>query len=284
VYFRSDCAVKSPQCSVIDGVEQDCGSWFATYYYNIFLVIVSFVVLEMMVAVVLEHFTWMYAMNKTLQNQDKLKVTYGDLQVFNTVWKEFDPRSVGRISLAQLGPLLHRLDAKQCGLTSFLHVASSEAASPGGVSPGVVHASSGVAQVRIKDCLKAMPRYKKYPGEVQFRDIFSVLVAESLGYRAIMSREVLQRLTEAKQKFNVLKAGVKCLSTMNLKTRSNFNKILSTTFAAPGIEENSSSSSLSPASPIVAEPDQKPPRERPGDGSQGDALRCESVNSNEEAG
>ena len=108
VWFAKDLSVMPPYCT-IDSDVYDCGSVFPRTYFVSFLSIVCFVVIEMVVAVILENFTWMYAMNKTLFNKHTISISSNDLEDFKDLWEEFDPRRTGSISMMQLGPFLTRL-------------------------------------------------------------------------------------------------------------------------------------------------------------------------------
>ena len=68
-------------CTDADG---DCGSWVAVPYFISFQIIGSFVLLNLLVAIILENFT-------TIGSQDAKLVQSTDLSRFQEVWAEFDP-------------------------------------------------------------------------------------------------------------------------------------------------------------------------------------------------
>eukprot|EP00322_Chrysochromulina_rotalis_P000725 CAMPEP_0115884738 /NCGR_PEP_ID=MMETSP0287-20121206/30285_1 /TAXON_ID=412157 /ORGANISM="Chrysochromulina rotalis, Strain UIO044" /LENGTH=906 /DNA_ID=CAMNT_0003341077 /DNA_START=325 /DNA_END=3042 /DNA_ORIENTATION=- len=77
----------------------DCGSSAAIPYFISFQVIGSFVLLNLVVAVILENFT-------TLRNVSTDLVSAADLESFSNAWSEFDPQSTNFIPMEEVPRLL----------------------------------------------------------------------------------------------------------------------------------------------------------------------------------
>ena len=77
----------------------DCGSWLAIPYFISFQIIGSFVILNLVVAVILEHFA-------SLGSQNPELVTASDVEAFKEVWAIFDPDADNKISAHDLPALV----------------------------------------------------------------------------------------------------------------------------------------------------------------------------------
>jgi len=193
-----------PHCT-IDGDIYDCGSVVTRTYFVSFLSIACFVVIEMAVAVVLEQFTWMYSLNKTLFNSN-IAVSSNDLQDFKAVWESFDPRRTGFISMVQLGPLLHRI-ADACPQLDVYEGKETE------------EGASILRLQRIQACVEAMPWHDGK--RCSMKDLFFVLIAwhPGLGEKAVMSTVVAESLVKAKEKFPLFKAAAAAIIRIRNQNR-----------------------------------------------------------------
>jgi len=105
IYLRHDCRVNAPLCTP----GEDCGSIFSALYYGAVLLICGIVVVNMVVAVVVENFTWLYAMEKNSLNEHEIKVSAEDLRLFRQEWDQIDIRGSGFIHETDLKRMLKRL-------------------------------------------------------------------------------------------------------------------------------------------------------------------------------
>eukprot|EP00322_Chrysochromulina_rotalis_P026742 CAMPEP_0115869128 /NCGR_PEP_ID=MMETSP0287-20121206/21651_1 /TAXON_ID=412157 /ORGANISM="Chrysochromulina rotalis, Strain UIO044" /LENGTH=1138 /DNA_ID=CAMNT_0003323809 /DNA_START=89 /DNA_END=3502 /DNA_ORIENTATION=- len=98
VYSGSGATV--PSCSSTDGT---CGSPFASVLFFVsFQVVATFVVLNMMIALILEEYS------KAL-NRDKHRVSADHAELFVETWAQFDPYATGMIHVRHLHALIRRL-------------------------------------------------------------------------------------------------------------------------------------------------------------------------------
>jgi len=127
VDMRTDCIIKEPHCTE----PYDCGSYFATPYFVTFTVFSTFVTLNMVVAVVMDNFTWTYSLERIggpsqeggdfdeqvgtievggvrIAVDDHIIVSSDDLQAYKDAWQQFDEHFTGRIRMMQVA---HVLDA-----------------------------------------------------------------------------------------------------------------------------------------------------------------------------
>ena len=99
--LMDDCMI-TPQrgCSSEEG---NCGSpWFAMIYFVSFQMIGGFVMLNLIVAVILENFT-------TLANQRPDLVSSRDIDGFKEIWGDFDQNADGLVPMEQLESLLNKV-------------------------------------------------------------------------------------------------------------------------------------------------------------------------------
>ena len=82
-----------------DGSPSDCGSWLALPFFISFLVIGTFVMLNLVVAVILENFTSLGNVNPDLVSTD-------DITDFKEAWAKYDPDANGQIPAKVLPELV----------------------------------------------------------------------------------------------------------------------------------------------------------------------------------
>jgi len=104
VQLRYDCEVSPPRCTA----GQDCGSAWAPLYFYTFIVVARYMALNVVVAVVMESFTWLYSMERTAVTHG-LHVSADDLRGFQVEWERLDPLARGSVPASDLSVLVHRL-------------------------------------------------------------------------------------------------------------------------------------------------------------------------------
>eukprot|EP00004_Rigifila_ramosa_P019174 TRINITY_DN4846_c0_g1_i3.p1 TRINITY_DN4846_c0_g1~~TRINITY_DN4846_c0_g1_i3.p1 ORF type:complete len:1566 (-),score=403.70 TRINITY_DN4846_c0_g1_i3:850-5007(-) len=97
--LMEDCQVKPPHCSESLG---NCGSKVASFYFVSFVVVVSFVMLNLFIAVILENF-------EDIDGEDERSVRPEDYDRFMTIWSEYDPDSDESVPAGVLPELLSKL-------------------------------------------------------------------------------------------------------------------------------------------------------------------------------
>jgi hypothetical protein len=80
----------------------DCGSWLAVPFFISYVVLQSFVVLKMIVALIIENFVLSL-------KQEGSRIHHGHTAAFVAAWGEHDPYGTGRIPLAHLFSVLRVL-------------------------------------------------------------------------------------------------------------------------------------------------------------------------------
>jgi len=85
-----------------DGLSSTCGSAFAAFYMITFVVVGSFVVLNLFVAVIVDNFEFL--------TTDEAELGAHSMEAFPRLWAEFDPDGIGVIPLPRLQKLLMRVD------------------------------------------------------------------------------------------------------------------------------------------------------------------------------
>jgi hypothetical protein len=85
-----------------DGLSSTCGSAFGIFYMISFVVIGSFVVLNLFVAVIVDNFEFL--------TTDEAELGAHSMDAFPKLWGDFDPEGVGFIPLPRLEKLLMRID------------------------------------------------------------------------------------------------------------------------------------------------------------------------------
>ena len=95
VFLLQDLEVQVPKCT--EGY--DCGSQGAGVYLMSFIVLTTFVMVNMVVAVILDAFTWLYSMETSRGNNS---IGINELRKFKEVWQTYDVYSTGSIALKHL--------------------------------------------------------------------------------------------------------------------------------------------------------------------------------------
>jgi hypothetical protein len=99
--IMSDCRA-SPESSSCTVEEGNCGTAAAIPYFVSFQVLGSFVMLNLVVAVILENFT-------TLGNVNPNLISSNDIANFKEAWAEIDPDANGLAPIADLAKVLNEL-------------------------------------------------------------------------------------------------------------------------------------------------------------------------------
>ena len=84
-----------PDDGTSTGVQSNCGSWLAMPYFISFVLLSNFVVLNLMLAIVLERFLSDWQRREELEELDKRRlprhVSSEDVDEFCELWSEYDP-------------------------------------------------------------------------------------------------------------------------------------------------------------------------------------------------
>ena len=103
------------------GVQSNCGSWLAMPYFISFVLLSTFVVLNLMLAIVLERFLSDSQRREELEERDKRClprcVSSEDVDEFCELWSEYDPSACGKVPREALPRLIVRL-RRPLGLAS----------------------------------------------------------------------------------------------------------------------------------------------------------------------
>ena len=78
VVLLRDLEVQSPKCTI----GKDCGNWGAGLYLMTYIMLTTFVVTNLIIAVIMNSFTWLYAIEK---DRGKNAVTAADLRQFKVL-------------------------------------------------------------------------------------------------------------------------------------------------------------------------------------------------------
>ena len=95
-------AMASPEDSDCDP-QRNCGSWLAIPFFSSYVILTTFIVLKMMVALIIENF-------KLSMREDTRYVRPADRDAFMEVWALFDPKGTGRVVLTDLHQLIKKLE------------------------------------------------------------------------------------------------------------------------------------------------------------------------------
>eukprot|EP00045_Choanoeca_perplexa_P018233 m.282974 g.282974 ORF g.282974 m.282974 type:complete len:1665 (+) comp17755_c0_seq4:1769-6763(+) len=87
-------------CNVVDS-EESCGSGFAVFYMITFVIIVSFLVLQLFVAIIIDNFEYL--------TRDASMLGEQDLPAFGEVWARYDPDNKRRLHHSDVLELLKHL-------------------------------------------------------------------------------------------------------------------------------------------------------------------------------
>lgn len=105
--IHHSCRIQPPLCTE----HEDCGSWAATPFFLTYLLLNSFIMINMCVAVVLNNFSWIYATEKVategiqaaVDTDAYVRVSASELRRARTIWNTFDSRGTGYIVMADIG-------------------------------------------------------------------------------------------------------------------------------------------------------------------------------------
>ena len=92
-------ALPTSRCDAAAG---ECGSWIAVPFFVSFVLLTTFIVLKMMIALILENYL------KTLR-RDRSSVQPDDAEAFLEAWARYDPRGTGLVPIDNLTELVHSL-------------------------------------------------------------------------------------------------------------------------------------------------------------------------------
>ena len=110
-----------PDDGTSTGVQSNCGSWLAVPYFISFVLLSNFVVLNLMLAIVLERFLSDWQRREELEELDKRRlprhVSSEDVDEFCELWSEYDPSACGKVPREALPRLIVRL-RRPLGLAS----------------------------------------------------------------------------------------------------------------------------------------------------------------------
>jgi hypothetical protein len=86
-----------------------CGSVVSTWFFVLYVVLVSLILVNLFIAVTLQGFN-------DVSSQDSCRITDQQIQVFINVWKELDPDGTGYIHISEAASLMRHLIEKKCDL------------------------------------------------------------------------------------------------------------------------------------------------------------------------
>jgi len=99
-----DCMVSPPYC--VEG--ENCGiSWFPPIYFVSFFVLTAFILLNLLVAIILDNFNDTVAMD---EGREGFTLTDRDMEMFQVIWSKYDPGATRFIPVANMVNVLLELD------------------------------------------------------------------------------------------------------------------------------------------------------------------------------
>ncbi|XP_031638611.1 sodium leak channel non-selective protein [Contarinia nasturtii] len=103
-----DCMVQPPYCSVADNYwETDCGNFTASLiYFCTFYVIITYIVLNLLVAIIMENFSLFYS------NEEDALLSYADIRNFQNTWNIVDIHQRGVIPVRRVKFILRLLKGR----------------------------------------------------------------------------------------------------------------------------------------------------------------------------
>lgn len=103
-----DCMVAPPVCTKANNYwESDCGNFTAALlYFCSFYVIITYIVLNLLVAIIMENFSLFYS------NEEDALLSYNDIRNFQTVWNMIDIERRGIIPCKRVKFLLRLLNGR----------------------------------------------------------------------------------------------------------------------------------------------------------------------------
>eukprot|EP00658_Telonema_sp_P-2_P017758 TRINITY_DN1692_c0_g1_i4.p1 TRINITY_DN1692_c0_g1~~TRINITY_DN1692_c0_g1_i4.p1 ORF type:complete len:1182 (+),score=309.61 TRINITY_DN1692_c0_g1_i4:177-3722(+) len=158
VYLRHDCQVSPPDCT--DG--QDCGSVMAAPFFFTLLLLNSYIIANIFVAVVLTDFSWLYASEVGVSHEGiKGMLSAEQMDEIISIWTKFDPWQKGYLEDADLEPFMLAVD------------------------PPLGYKNTAVGQCTLEEIraeCAAFPLAKG--GQLRFRELLSVMALNALGREA----------------------------------------------------------------------------------------------------
>lgn len=151
-----DCMVEEPYC--IEGV--NCGiDWFPPIYFVSFFVLTSFILLNLLVAIILDNFNDTVAMD---EGREGFTLTDRDMEMFQQIWSKYDPGATRFIPVANMVNVLLELNYP-LGLKN---------------TPGVKH--SLTLRKRARGLLIEM-EIPEHEGRVHFHEALTALARHACG-------------------------------------------------------------------------------------------------------
>ena len=153
VVLLKDLEVESPKCTA----GKDCGNPAAGVYLLSFIFLTTFVMTNLVVAVIMNSFTWLYSMENTRGNNT---VGVNDLRKFKEIWQTFDLQGTGSVAHKHLKTIVEAvgepIGRKHVSAMWYRALQAEIAALPGSGS-----------------------------GEISFRNLFLVLTTQMMGADAL---------------------------------------------------------------------------------------------------
>ena len=191
-----DCMVSPPFCTIdpeMNYWETDCGSFsFSLAYFCSFYVIITYIVLNLLVAIIMENFSLFYS------NEEDALLSYADIRNFQNTWNLVDTQQRGMIPVKRVRFLIRLLKGR-------LEVDPEKDRS---LFKHMVHEMERVhngEDVTFHDCLN-MLSYR------------SVDIRKSLQLEELMAREELEYMIEEEVAKQTIRQWLdKCLKRMKLQ-------------------------------------------------------------------
>jgi sodium leak channel non-selective protein len=113
-----DCMVVPPRCTRGASYwESDCGNSTASIlYFCSFYIIITYIVLNLLVAIIMENFSLFYS------NEEDALLSYTDIRHFQTVWNMIDGGRKGIIPARRVKFLLRLLRVNICRRKALLYL------------------------------------------------------------------------------------------------------------------------------------------------------------------
>lgn len=103
-----DCMIQPPYCTPADNYwETDCGNFHASLiYFCTFYVIITYIVLNLLVAIIMENFSLFYS------NEEDALLSYADIRNFQNTWNVVDDHQKGVIPVRKVKYILRLLTGR----------------------------------------------------------------------------------------------------------------------------------------------------------------------------
>ncbi|XP_032668813.1 sodium leak channel non-selective protein-like [Odontomachus brunneus] len=103
-----DCMIQPPYCTPADNYwETDCGNFHASLiYFCTFYVIITYIVLNLLVAIIMENFSLFYS------NEEDALLSYADIRNFQNTWNVVDDHQKGVIPVKKVKYILRLLKGR----------------------------------------------------------------------------------------------------------------------------------------------------------------------------